>query len=270
MLEAGGKAPCGPCLKLEMGSGMAISTPSDLPRLDGPTNMRLDAWLLHEAETESRVGWRVYGWDGPWVSLGKHQDPERDLRDPRIVPWVMRPTGGKGVLHGHDVTVAIGAPLELCSRSSALGADPTGEGSGEAPWGSFRSVRDVYRFMTAPIVVALRECGLPAVLAESGRGARKPTREHGEATSPDCFGSVSPNDVVHERLGMKVCGCALRVVKGAALLQASIPAGPPLIDPRRVFDKPALSPVMPWDAAGFASSFDRAMRAAVERWRSGA
>lgn len=188
-------------------------------KLTGPENMARDAQLLSEA-AGGRLGCRIYGWEGPWVSLGRFQDPSRALLDPEAVAWVMRPTGGKAVLHGHDVTVAIGMPLLRGPRM----------------------VRDGYRLLAGALVGALRRCGIPAAIAED-------TRFVALSGSADCFAGASPNDIVHERLGVKVCGCALRFTKSAALMQASIPAGAPLIDPMRIFAEPSSLPVLPWDTA---------------------
>src|SRR5579862_8679410 len=79
--------------------------------LDGMTNMVKDTELLTGAEAGA-AGCRVYGWDGPWVSLGRFQSPKRDLLSPENTHWVTRPTGGKAVLHGHDVTVGLAVPLD--------------------------------------------------------------------------------------------------------------------------------------------------------------
>jgi len=243
--------------------------------------MALDAQLLESAENEGKPGYRVYGWDGPWVSLGMWQDPERDLLDPSLVPWVMRPTGGGAVLHGHDVTVALAAPLELIleRRRRRPNAQSRLE-EGFVP--QSRSVRAMYRWLTAPILEALRECGLPAVLAENRDGSRPPSgsdRSHSSNTThtshrleetgsfkgaPDCFGRVSPNDIVHAGLGMKVCGCALRVTRRASLLQASIPTGTPLIDPRRVFERASQLDHLPWNPESFMYEFSRILSRVFE------
>lgn len=165
---------------------------------------------------------RVYSWDGPWVSLGQFQNHERDLIDP-TVPWVMRPTGGKAVLHGHDVTVALAAPL------SAFGLEE-------------REVKLAYRALAQPLIDALNACGLPTELAErtrfSGRGPR----------TSDCFAHISPNDMVDPVSGLKRCGSALRIAGGSILMQASIPVGQPLIDPSRVFATPHIPSTTVWDS----------------------
>ena len=213
---------------------------------DGPFNMIEDALLLSKAE-QGRAGWRVYGWDGPWVSLGSYQSVARDLLDPELVPWVMRPTGGKAVLHGHDVTLGLALPLSLLSEVSRIEAEKLA-----------RSLRTVYRFVITPIVEALSECGQPAVLGETI--VRSEKTDSTNVRVADCFAVTSPNDIVHEQTGMKVCGCALKLTQKAVLVQASIPAGPPLIDPFRVFEKPSTIPLSPWRHEGFPEAFGAAMQ----------
>lgn len=209
--------------------------------LDGPTNMARDADLLARAEG-GKGGCRVYSWDGPWISLGMMQDASRDLLPTNPVPWVVRPTGGKAVLHGHDVTVGLALPLEAIARES------------ESVEKLSRSVKSVYRRIAAPLVVALRGCGVPAKLAEEtpfvgGRGK-----------TADCFAHVSPNDIVHELTGQKVCGCALRLTSTAVLVQASIPNGLPLVDPRLIYAAPSAMNATRWDATGFAEGLREALK----------
>ena len=185
------------------------------PFKDGATNMMRDAELLTAAEFGESAA-RVYSWDGAWVSLGRFQNPAKALLDPEAVGWVMRPTGGKAVLHGHDVTVGMAFDLRDIGVSES-----------EA-----RRVSTVYRRAVAPLVEALTNSGLPAVLAEGTEHVRN------AGHTADCFAHVSPNDIVDPVLGTKVCGCALRVTQDAVLLQASIPVDEPLIDPAKVFASP--------------------------------
>ena len=193
-----------------------ILHPSVEPNLDGHTNMARDCELLRLAEREGTHA-RVYTWDGPWVSLGRFQRPERALRDHHAINWVTRPTGGKAVLHGHDVTVGFAANL----RDLGIGDDEA------------RRISTVYRAATAPLISALCHAGVPAVLAENTRH----TKNAGHTA--DCFAHVSPNDIVDPATGRKVCGCALRVTESAVLLQASVPTTRPLVDPATVFDQPS-------------------------------
>ncbi len=201
---------------------------------DGLTNMSRDAALLSPAEL-GQAGARVYRWSEPTVSLGMFQNPERDLLNPAAIAWVMRPTGGKAVLHGHDETVAIAMSLSALQVNS-------------------RSVREVYRAVIAPLLNALRACGLEAELGEHTRFAK------GVGRTADCFAHVSANDIVNPVTGMKVCGCALRLTDRAVLIQASIPNGPPLVDPQAIFSQPSLSVAPGWDAEGLSPALEYELR----------
>lgn len=214
----------------------------------GPVNMAADLALLARPDRACRI----YTWDGPWVSLGRFQKPERAVV-PGFANWVIRPTGGKAVLHGHDVTVALAFPFERGPHA----------------------VREAFTLAVAPLVEALNRCGLPCEVASTRRHPREPVggssgtrarprpvvdREVETATiktlaimpsegvrSADCFAVTSGFDVVHRETGDKVCGCALLLTEGAVLMQASIPYGEPLIDPATAIVGGKRFPVCPWD-----------------------
>ncbi len=187
--------------------------------------MDRDGALLRAADAGA-IACRVYGWDGVWVSLGRFQSPERDIVR-GFDRWVIRPTGGKAVLHGHDVTVGFAMPLP----------------------GGPRSVKAAYRGAVAPLLEALTACGLRAVLSES-LGKRR--EELAAASAADCFASSSPFDVVDPETGLKVCGSALRITRTSLLLQASIPYTLPLTPPASVIKGGVSLPVLPWDHTRFA------------------
>ncbi len=196
---------------------------------DGPTNMARDAVLLEAAE-RGIPGWRVYAWDGPWVSLGRFQRPERAVVE-GWDRWCLRPTGGRAVLHGHDVTLAYALPHV----------------------GDSRRLKEVYRRLISPLVEALNACGLACQLAEATRYAGS-----GEANE-DCFAFRSSNDVVCPDTGKKVCGCALRIGEYGALLQASIPYSEPLVAPGSAISGAFDSGVQRWDWNSFEEAFDHVM-----------
>lgn len=198
--------------------------------LPGTENMARDAALLDALKGQAWAA-RVYGWDGPWITLGMFQNPERDLLPGSGVPWVMRPTGGRAVLHGHDVTLGLAVRLDAIAQPE------------ESIEVLARSVRTVYRRTVRPIVRAIRACGVEAVLGEELKGAGPVSR------SSDCFAHLSANDVVNPRTLKKVCGVAMRLTDEAVLIQASLPAGPPLVDPGLVYADPA---GVAWSAIGMA------------------
>ncbi len=178
----------------------------DPPR-SGPENMAADLAILSQAE-KGATCCRAYRWNSPWVSVGRHQDPNRDLVS-GVVPFVRRPTGGKAVLHGHDWTVGMAIPLARFGVGS-------------------RSLGPLYRRIVAPVVDALSRCGLRACLAEE-RGAVDRF-----AGTGDCFAIRAPLDIVDRWTGQKLGGCALRVTDSAVLAQISIPVGSALVPPESV------------------------------------
>lgn len=196
--------------------------------------MARDEALLLRAEIGAVVA-RVYSWDGPWVSLGKYQNPERDLLPGTVVPHVFRPTGGKAVLHGHDSTIGLAVPLASIDCTS-------------------RDVKRAYRAVIDPITKALNLCGLAAALAEETIHVNR-----GQRTA-DCFAFNSANDVVDPATGRKLCGCALKLTDRAVLVQASIPNGQPLVDPTTVLRDagPNIGPV--WDAGYLRDALEESLR----------
>jgi len=196
--------------------------------------MDRDSALLRAAE-QGIPGARVYRWTEPTVSLGMFQHADRDLLNPDLIPWVMRPTGGKAVLHGHDETVGLAVPLVALGVSS-------------------RSVREVYRAVIQPLLEALQACGLRAELGERTKFSTD------RARTADCFAHVSANDIVNPDTGLKVCGCALRLTDRAVLVQASIPNGRALVDPQRIFAQPSLASSPNWDGTKLPDELDLALR----------
>ena len=88
---------------------------------DGPTQMAIDALLLAQA-TEAPV-LRFYRWDGPWLSLGRHQRQwpqhwEQLAREGRL-RMVRRPSGGQAVLHAGGLTYALIWPSAPRGRKQA-------------------------------------------------------------------------------------------------------------------------------------------------------
>lgn len=84
----------------------------DPPR-SGLENMRVDRLLLTwvESSSEPLTLLRFYRWEGPTVSLGANQEIPQALDleycRRRNIPLVRRPTGGRAVLHDHELTYAL-------------------------------------------------------------------------------------------------------------------------------------------------------------------
>ena len=130
---------------------------------------------------------RLYQWNPPALSLGRFQpetDVDLDACRARGVAVVRRPTGGRALLHGGDLTYAV-----------AL----------RRPSGAAGHVEALYRTLAAGLIAGLAELG---VRAEVG-GDRGPA-------GPVCFAAAQGADLrVGER---KLCGSA-QVQRGDVVLQ---------------------------------------------------
>ncbi|MHB1862765.1 MAG: lipoate--protein ligase family protein [Gemmatimonadaceae bacterium] len=84
------------------------------PPLAGAANMAWDQALMARARRTGEAVLRVYRWDGPTLSLGRNQTArgayDLDRAAALGVGFVRRPTGGRALLHHHEVTYSVTAP----------------------------------------------------------------------------------------------------------------------------------------------------------------
>jgi lipoate-protein ligase A len=153
--------------------------------------MAADEALLDSVAAGAPPALRLYRWDPPALSLGRFQpddDVDHDACRRHGVEVVRRPTGGRGLLHGGDLTYAVALPR------------PTGSAGG---------VDAVYALLASALIDGLRRVGVEAAIA----------RHEGPA-GPVCFAGQQGADLrVGER---KVCGSAQVRRDGAVLQHGSI------------------------------------------------
>jgi lipoate-protein ligase A len=172
----------------EAGRPVAFVRWSDpLPR-PGWLNMAIDTALLERAEAGER--WlRLYAWDPPCLSFGRHEPAGRrydvELIERLGLAVVRRPTGGRAVWHARELTYAVAAPV------ATLGSLP-----------------ESYREIHLLLCDALRSLGAAAELAPSTRSD--------PVDAGACFASPAGGEVMVA--GRKVVGSA-QLRQGAALLQ---------------------------------------------------
>ena len=121
---------------------------------DGARNMALDEALLESAAGRGLVTVRVYGWRSACITIGRFQSVRRTLPAGSLqsaVPIARRITGGRAILHGSDVTLAVATPTDRIGLSDA------------------RDVMGLYARLVGPIAQALTSLGVP-VASGSGRG----------------------------------------------------------------------------------------------------
>ncbi len=166
----------------------------------GAYNMGLDEQLLEWArskppESQKRSDppvvliVRTYQWEKPTLSLGANQ-PEKDLPallklyQPRhsasALEVVRRPTGGRAILHGEDVSFSFVTNIPFVLKLS---------------------LAQSYSLLTDWVQQTLSQCGL-----EVYSGVTQSEREY--LRSAICFETHTPSDLVEKRSGMKVVGSA--------------------------------------------------------------
>lgn len=160
---------------------------------DGAWNMACDVALMERARRTGESVFRVYAWERPTLSFGRHESARRQYDAAAIaaasIALVRRPTGGRALLHHHEVTYSITAPI---SDGVALG----------------ESVRQ----FNQTLLRALHHLGVPAVEADSPRVLPP----QGAA----CFAVPAPGELTVA--GRKLVGSAQVRQDGALLQHGSI------------------------------------------------
>jgi lipoyl(octanoyl) transferase len=160
----------------------------DTPR-PGWSNMALDFALLERSRRTGERWLRLYQWSPHCLSFGRHEPAARRYDRDRIaslgIDVVRRPTGGRAVWHGRELTYAVAMP------SREMG-----------------DLRKAYLAIHLMLVSALRRLGADAALA--------PRAEPAAVAAGACFARPAGGEVLIG--GRKVVGSA-QVRVGDALLQ---------------------------------------------------
>ncbi|HBT39915.1 MAG: Biotin/lipoate A/B protein ligase [Thermotoga sp. 50_1627] len=157
----------------------------------GKTNMALDVVL---AESVNQPLLRLYSWARPTLSVGKHQrriELNIEYMKEAGIECVVRPTGGRAVLHWDELTYAFMVP-----------------GSHEL---AKKSLEDFHRTISETIFSALRKLDLPVEME---------LRKKPIIRSPACFESASMYEITLN--GKKLVGSAQMRTKDFVLEHGSI------------------------------------------------
>ncbi|SVD87062.1 uncharacterized protein METZ01_LOCUS439916, partial [marine metagenome] len=144
----------------------------DSPR-DGASNMAIDKAILAACESgEVPPTLRLYSWKQPTLTVGYAQDIDREIDFGRCrelgVQVVRRPTGGRAILHHHEVTYSLAAPVPHPKFPSSL--------------------QGAYKIIARALIEGLEKLGVKdAVLAN----VRKADRRQFFPRSPLCLSSIS-------------------------------------------------------------------------------
>lgn len=122
------------------------------PPADGGFNMALDLALMNVARDEGVGILRVYGWNRPTVSFGRNERVSGVYLAEEMahagLDVVRRPTGGRALLHEHEVTYSVALPI----------ADQT-------HWAH------AYHAINARLLAAMQLLGVPARIASGGQSS---------------------------------------------------------------------------------------------------
>ena len=156
----------------------------------GAENMARDSALQARAALTGETVFSIYSWRRPTLSLGRHQ-PAAGLYDieklRRVnVDVVRRPTGGRAILHDHEVTYSVTAPVKNA-----------------AP------LRETYSRINRILLDGLCRLGVDAQLASPAERAPTPGMR-------PCFDAPGEGELVAR--GRKLVGSA-QFRDGGALLQ---------------------------------------------------
>ena len=160
---------------------------------DGVANMALDEALARRAARTGDAVFRVYSWATPTLSLGRNQrargcyDEEAAAR--QGVAFVRRPTGGRALLHDHEVTYSATLPCRDATEA-----------------------RDAYEFVNDVLLAALARLGVAAVRATATTSLPPGPRP--------CFDVPAEHEIVVK--DRKLVGSAQWRHEGALLQHGSI------------------------------------------------
>jgi len=165
--------------------------------------MAVDEALLRSAGAPTRTPpptLRFYTWSPPCVSLGRAQQADvvdAGLLRERGLEVVRRPTGGRALLHDHEITYSVVAPIAAC---------PLGP-----------SVMATYRWASSGLIAGLSRLGIAAELARRPGGVSQRL----DKGSPSCLTSAARCDLVVE--GRKLVGSAQARGSQAFLQHGALP-----------------------------------------------
>lgn len=145
---------------------------------------------------------RLYTWNPPAVSLGRFQDWKTAVNEEacrqRGIDIVRRITGGRAVLHHHELTYSIVAPTDHQLFPGNL--------------------HGAYQVIAEGLLAGLRRLGINGEIVS--RGGRYAGMVEKRPRASACFASPSWYEIVVQ--GSKIIGSAQRRVHGAFLQHGSI------------------------------------------------
>lgn len=178
-------------------------------------NMAVDeAIFCASVRGEAPPTLRLYEWSEPAISLGYFQDLAKSSIDLDYcreagVELVRRPTGGRAVLHGHDLTFSICVSTNLVPEE-------------------FAGVLGSHLWLMRGVAAGLSRLGINAEIGDHSRG------KAGDSRGAVCFDHVAECDI-SSLGGEKLAGAAQLRRSGVLLEQGSIPVAQPSVSCSELF-----------------------------------
>jgi lipoate-protein ligase A len=175
----------------------------DYGSADGATHMATDMAVAEYAIEIGKPTVRIYRWNPKCISLGYHQKVDNiDLNLCRKdkIEVIRRPTGGRAVFHGDEVTYSIFIP----NVSDSL----------------FQGIKDVYHFISRGLIKSLQKLGIPVELQKRFVDLH---RHYHKTVSMGCFSATARYEIVVN--GKKIVGSAQRRLPWGILQHGSILTG---------------------------------------------
>ena len=167
-------------------------------------NMAVDEVLYDGVRAGESPVLRLYTWNAPAVTIGRFQSIPRTISVNAAIqhnlPLIRRITGGRGILHGDDLTLSV-----VC-KTSHVGLQA----------GFIPPIKQLYSIITEVLSEAITAAGVVAAPGQS-----VDARRDAASATGDCFAMVASSDLVSS--GTKVLGGAMHVADDNILFQASIP-----------------------------------------------
>ena len=145
----------------------------------GAWNMARDEALLLKQDATTTPVLRFYDWNPACISLGRLQKDTTFIPPDTGFDWVRRPTGGRAVLHQHEITYCAVIHESYLPRES-------------------RSVIGAYNWLSAGFIAGLQAFGVQAQLS-SAHGRHAPVADN-------CFRAAAQCDFLVD--GRKLIGAA--------------------------------------------------------------
>lgn len=170
--------------------------------IDSLTAMERDIFLLKNCEKYGNTIFRTYMWDHPTISLGRLQKKHEIINPDSVkragINIVQRPTGGRHIFHGEDISFSLIIPPQNIYR-----------------WG--QTVDSRTQQISSYIAKAFSSLGIN--LGKEDQNVSRAEMIHRQKAP--CFLTTTPSELTYK--GKKLVGIAQLVHVHGILIQGTIP-----------------------------------------------